>query len=169
MRAIFLALVLAADIVGAQSVYKCQGPDGRVTYQNTPCTGAASGAQLQGSRPQGSTAGAPSAAPMKPESSAPQAGTAGAKCYEDSDVREIEVRLGRDSLPPEVKSFLGTEQRRVLSCEYATLNADERRRRMEALRDLASPDPSRRDAAMSTINGIYLQKRRQAEKATGRR
>lgn len=36
---------------------------------------------------------------------------------------------------------------------------------MDALRERGSPDASHRDAAMSAINGMYLQKRRQADKA----
>jgi hypothetical protein len=167
MQAFLLVLALAADLAYAQSVYKCQGLDGRVTYQNTACTGPTSGAQMQHGRLQGNTVSAPPAPKTEPTASPPSTGQA-AKCYEDDEARDIEVRLASLLSPPDVKAFLRTEQRRLLACDYATLSADERRRRTEALRELGSTDASRREAAMSAVNGMYLQKRRQAEKTGGK-
>lgn len=48
--AILLA-AFAALPAAAQTLYKCTGPDGRVTYQETPCTGTGSQKRLDAPRP----------------------------------------------------------------------------------------------------------------------
>src|SRR5690242_14904547 len=91
---VLLAFLAVAD---AQSVYKCQGPDGRVTYQNTPCAGQSTGDAMSSSRLTGNTVAAPKSPP--PADAAPDAAASRAgKCYEDSDLREISVRMSSPSL-----------------------------------------------------------------------
>ncbi len=48
-----LLLALAATPAAAQALYKCTAPDGRVTYQETPCTIERSQKRLDNPRPPG--------------------------------------------------------------------------------------------------------------------
>ena len=48
---VLLLAAFAALPAAAQSLFKCTGPDGRVTYQETPCTGAGSQRRLDAPRP----------------------------------------------------------------------------------------------------------------------
>ena len=53
-HAILLATLLvaaSAPAATAQSLFKCTAPDGRVTYQETPCTGERSQRRLDNPRP----------------------------------------------------------------------------------------------------------------------
>src|SRR3982751_3870251 len=164
MKLVMLIVVLlAATMVQAQSVYKCQGADGRTTYQNTPCTGDASGAAMSSGRLGGNTVAARTPAAPQAESDraagSAATGAAGARCYDDGDLREISVRLSSPTASGEERAFLSEEQRRVTSCELAKFSSDERGRRMDAMRDLGSTDRARRDAARNTIRALYEQNR----------
>lgn len=84
MRASFLILVLGLPaMVCAQTVFKCTGPDGAVSMQQTPCPGAGQRLEV---RPNGSVAPAP---PPPPQRANPEARGAA-----ESDKRAAAVAVG---------------------------------------------------------------------------
>jgi hypothetical protein len=163
-----LAAVLSVTMpVSAQSIFKCKGADGRITYSTVACTGE--GAKLpitaQG-RP------APVTANTAPPAAAPSAGAATPssddatpppvlraplpkQCDNKASLQFVVTRLDSAATPDDIRSFLAAERFRLLRCEFTRFSAEERRERDAAMRDLETRDAARRRAAMLRVEALY--------------
>lgn len=168
-----LALLLAASIVTAADaqVFRCKGTDGKIVYSGTPCVGQ--GEAIPNHRLGGNTIAPPMEGRPAAESTPANASQSRAeftppgKCYEPSDLRDIDVRLTSQIYSSAERAFLGDERGRVLSCALARFTPDERKMRAEALRDLGRADKTY--AAQHTIFGLYDRYRTDADQQADRR
>jgi len=140
VRSLPLLLLLAATCVGAQTVYKCKAPDGRISYSNRPCAAAAESME----------------APTLPGShrAAATVATPPARCYEPGEIKDIDDWIASAKREDD-RSFLRSERQRVLGCKLAPFSIEDRQRRIEALSALASDDAQRRAKAKSDIEQLY--------------
>lgn len=141
-----LALLFAVLAAGAdaQSIYKCKGPDGRVTYSNQACAG--DGEAL-------SKSGVPKGAPAPAPSAAPPAGPK--QCDNGPLLKPVVARLDSATTPDDVRAFLADERFRLVRCEYLRFTPEQRRERDAAMADVDSKDPARRKAAMARVVSLY--------------
>ena len=157
-----LLCCLAAPL-SAQSIFKCKGPDGRITYSATACAGE--GATLpitaQG-RPAPVTAiAAPPATAPTPSSgdvTAPPPITRAPlpkQCDNKASLQFVVARLDSAATPDDIRSFLADERFRVLRCEFTRFSAEERRERDAAMRELETRDAARRRAAILRVESLY--------------
>ncbi len=143
-KAVALLVLVLATGAHAQSIYKCKGADGRVTYSNQPCAG--DGEALSKS---GVAKGAPAPAANAP---AP----AGAKqCDNGPLLKPVVAKLDSPTTPDDVRTFLADERFRLVRCEYLRFTPEQRRERDAAMADVDSKDPARRKAAMARILALY--------------
>ena len=138
-----LILLLAAG-AHAQSIYKCKGPDGRVTYSNQACAGDGEALSKSGV-PKGAAAPAANAATV-----------AGPKqCDNGPLLKPVVAKLDSPATPDDVRAFLADERFRLVRCEYVRLTPEERRERDAAMTEIDARDPARRKAAMARILALY--------------
>ena len=142
-----LMLVLALGSgAHAQTIYKCKGPDGRLTYSNQACAGA--GEAL-------SKSGVPKSEPAA-RNAAEAPGAPGAKqCDNGPLLKPLVAKLDSPSTPDDVRAFLADERFRLVRCDYVRFTPEERRAREAAMADVDSRDPARRKAAMHRILALY--------------
>ncbi|MFO1306195.1 MAG: DUF4124 domain-containing protein [Burkholderiales bacterium] len=142
-----ILLLLLATGAHAQSIYKCKGPDGRVTYSNQACAG--DGEALSKS---GVAKGAPApAANSAPSPSAPLP----KQCDNGPLLKPVVAKLDSPATPDDVRAFLADERFRLVRCEYVRFTPEERRERDAAMADVDAKDPARRKAAMARILALY--------------
>jgi hypothetical protein len=138
-----LVLALATG-ASAQSIYKCKGPDGRVTYSNQACAG--DGEAL-------SKSGVPKGAPAPAANAAAPAGAK--QCDNGPLLKPVVAKLDSPATPDDVRAFLADERFRLVRCEYLRFTPEQRRERDAAMADVDSKDPARRKAAMARILALY--------------
>lgn len=156
--AIALAMVIGAA-AHAQTIYKCKGADGRITYSSVACPGE--GSPMSG--PSGSRGAAPAApAPVPAPVTPPAAETAPVvrgnlpkQCDNAAALAVVVGRLDNAATPDDIRPFLADERFRLLRCEFLRLTPDERGERDTAMRELGSTDPNRRGAAALRIEAMY--------------
>jgi len=144
MRTYVSALALLAAVSMATGVdaevYKCKGTDGKIVYSGTPCSGQAE--VIPGHRLSGNTVASPVDSRATSESVPAGMGRSReelaqpGKCYEESELRDIDVRLPSQIYSQADRRFFGDERRRIVGCALARLTPEEKRMRAEALRDL---------------------------------
>jgi hypothetical protein len=160
MRAARLTLWLAAAVffaapATAQTIYKCKGADGRVTYSGVPCAPSEAAAPAASDRA-GAAPGVvrpppPVAAPAQPLYRAPLP----RECDNVASLRYVVARLDSPTTPHDIREFLAAERFRLLRCEYTRFSSDERRERDAAMRDLDARDGARRKSAVARIEALY--------------
>ena len=162
----FFAAVLSASIpVSAQSIFKCKGADGRITYSSTACTGE--GATLA-ITPQGrpATANTASSAAVAPSAGSTPSNDAAAppttyraplpkKCDNQASLQFVVARLDSAATPDDIRGFLADERFRLLRCEFTRFSAEELHARDAAMRELESRDAARRRAAILRVETLY--------------
>ncbi|MFO1312194.1 MAG: DUF4124 domain-containing protein [Burkholderiales bacterium] len=144
-----IALLILALAAGAQAqtIYKCKGPDGRVTYSNQACAGDGEALSKSGV-PKGAPAGASSAA-------AGATPAASKQCDNGPLLKPVVARLDGAATPDDVRAFLADERFRLLRCDYVRFTPEERRERDAAMTEIDAKDPARRKAAMARILALY--------------
>jgi hypothetical protein len=155
-----LALGLAIAIAGggsslAQTIYKCKGADGRITYSSLACPGegetlSKSGVHTPATPPKAVEQKSPpatEAAPAKP--------TALPKCDNAVSLKSVVARLDSPATPDDVRNFLADERLRLLRCEFTRFTLEEMHERESAMSDLNSSDVARRRAAMTRMEALY--------------
>ncbi|MFO1323186.1 MAG: DUF4124 domain-containing protein [Burkholderiales bacterium] len=166
--AIALAVVIGTA-AHAQTIYKCKGADGRITYSSVACPGEGSPMSgAPGSRGAAPTTPAPAAAPGAPpaaETAPVVRGNLPKQCDNAAALAVVVARLDNAATPDDIRPFLADERFRLLRCEFLRLTPEERRERDAAMRDLASADPNRRNAAALRIEAMYDRYLTQAERA----
>ena len=149
----YLALVAGmgcAAPVAAQTIYKCTGPDGRVTYGSVPC--ATARAPSASSNAEHTTVpAAPDPAPAAPAYRPPLPKT----CDNAASLQYVVARLDSPATPDDIREFLAAERFRLLRCEYTRLTSDERRERDAAMRGLNARDAATRKKAVARIEALY--------------
>ncbi|MEO8754623.1 MAG: DUF4124 domain-containing protein [Casimicrobiaceae bacterium] len=148
----------------AQSIFKCKGADGRITYSNKPCE--ADGVQVP-LNSQGPAAAAPASAAPPQAGGAPGAGEDAKalartslpplpkQCDNAAQLQSVVARLDSTNTPNDIRDFLADERFRLLRCEFTRFSAEERRDRDALMRDLESRDAARRRAAILRIEALY--------------
>jgi hypothetical protein len=157
LRAIGVLVALACALPAwGQTIYKCKGADGRITYSSVPC--ATPEPAVAPPVPQRSSAPAkpvvtPPAddAPAQPVYRAPLP----KECDNAASLQYVIARLDSPATPNDIRDFLAAERFRLLRCEYTRFTSDERRERDAALRDLDARDAARRKAAVARIEALY--------------
>ncbi|MEO8507203.1 MAG: DUF4124 domain-containing protein [Betaproteobacteria bacterium] len=153
IAAFALALTVGAQ---AQAIYKCKGPDGRITYSGQPCAGE--GAPLSAASP------APGAATASPSPAAPSAEPPAPtairvplprQCDNGAALRQVITRLDNVRTPDDLRPFLADERFRLLRCEFTRFSPAERVERDNAMRELDAGDAGRRRAAMLRVEALY--------------
>jgi len=143
--AVALLAAIAALSAQAQTIYKCKGADGRITYSSQACAGE--GETLSKSGP-ARTVAEPG---IRPAPMGPQPKT----CDNGPLLKPVVAMLDSPSTPDDVRAFLASERLRLVRCEYLALSPDELRQRDAAMSDIDSRDASRRKAAMARIAALY--------------
>ena len=158
MRAIGVLVALAcASPASGQTIYKCKGADGRITYSSVPCAmpepaARAARPQRAGTRRRSPVATPPADdAPAQPVYRAPLP----KECDNAASLQYVIARLDSPATPNDIRDFLAAERFRLLRCEYTRFTSDERRERDAALRDLDARDAARRKAAVARIEALY--------------
>jgi hypothetical protein len=151
IAAFALALAVAAH---AQTIYKCKGADGRITYSGQPCAGE--GAPLS-AVPPAHGAAPPSPAAPATEAAAPAAVRAPLprQCDNGAALRQLIARLDNVRTPDDLRPFLADERFRLLRCEFTRFSPAERAERDNAMRELDAGDAGRRRAAMLRVEALY--------------
>jgi len=165
-RACVVVLALACGSASAQTIYKCKGPDGRVTYSSLACTG--DGAPLG----KAAAAATPDVQPTRqePATPTPMRGALPKQCDNGAPLNAVLLRLDSPATPDDVRVFLADERLRLIRCEIVRLTPEERRQRDVAIVDLDSHDAARRRLAMARIDSLYeryLTTADRAARATG--
>jgi Domain of unknown function (DUF4124) len=128
-----------------QTIYKCKGPDGRMTYSNQACAGEGDSLSKSGMRKSESAA--------RPAEPAPAPGAK--QCDNGPLLKPVVAKLDSPTTPDDVRSFLADERFRLIRCDYVRLTPEERRARDAAMADVDSRDPARRKAAMQRVLAMY--------------
>jgi hypothetical protein len=151
------ALALAAASAPGQTIYKCKGADGRITYSSQACAGEGAALAKQGPPSSRSSAAASEAAPpAKPVEQVPSTrGTLPRECDNAGMLKIVVARLDSASTPDDVRPFLADERFRLVRCEYVRFTPDERRERDKAMTAIDSRDVATRRAAMLRIQSLY--------------
>jgi len=145
---LFVAVVFGAT-ASAQTIYKCKGPDGRITYSSLACAG--DGAPLGKSAP----AAAAPAAQATTQEPAVARGALPKQCDNGAALKAVVVSLDSATTPNDVRGFLADERFRLMRCEIVRLTPEERRQRDAAMSELSSQDPARRHNAMMRVESLY--------------
>ena len=160
------AVVTLTMPASAQSIYKCKGTDGRISYSNMPCAGEGVTLPIakQGQSPAASTAG-PSAAATPPAGSPPGDDAIAPapvyrarlpkQCDNAASLLFVVARLDSPATPDDIRGFLADERFRLVRCEFTRFSAEERRQRDAAMRELENRDAARRQAAIARIEALY--------------
>lgn len=138
-----LVLALASG-AHAQSIYKCKGPDGRVTYSNQACAGDGEALAKSGAKKG-------EAAPAAVASPAPGA----RQCDNGPLLKPVVAKLDSPATPDDVRAFLADERFRLVRCDYVRFSPEERRERDAAMAEVDSRDAARRKAAMARVLALY--------------
>ncbi len=154
-----LGLCLAAS---AQTIYKCKGADGRITYSGVPCQGegarfsgmpapkaAGDAANRRGEAPDASSNADDGPAPPPIRTALPR------QCDNAALLRIVVARLDSPATPDEIRPFLAGERFRLLRCEYTRFTPGERREHDSLMREVAGRDPARCLAAAQRIEALY--------------
>ena len=161
---LLVAALLVAVPASAQSIFKCKGANGRITYSSKPCEGDGVEVPLNAQGP----GAAASAAAVTPQAGVPAGSHEDAKALPQSSLRALPkqcdnaaplqavvARLDSTTTPNDIRDFLADERFRLLRCEFTRFTAEERRERDAAMRDLEHRDAARRRAAMLRIEALY--------------
>jgi hypothetical protein len=159
VAASLLGLCLAAS---AQTIYKCKGADGRVTYSGVPCQGegarftgmpapkaAADATNRGGAAPDADTNANDGPAPPPIRVALPR------QCDNAAMLKIVVARLDSPATPDEIRPFLAGERFRLLRCEYTRFTPAERRERDSLMREVEGRDPARCLAAAQRIEALY--------------
>jgi len=151
----------------AQSIFKCKGADGRITYSASACTGEGATLPLT-TQPQPAKAPANSAAAgATPSAGAPASSDDAAQppptfraplpkqCDNKGPLQYVIARLDSAATPDDIRGFLADERFRLLRCEFTRFSAEERRERDAAMRDIEARDAVRRRAAVLRVEALY--------------
>ena len=138
-----LALLIVTGVASGQTIYKCKGADGRVTYSNHAC--AFDPAPLPPVK---------DVQPVKQEP-APARGMLPKQCDNGAALKAVVTRLDSPTTPDDVREFLADERFRLVRCEIARLTPEERRQRDAGIAELDSRDAVRRRAAMARVAALY--------------
>jgi Domain of unknown function (DUF4124) len=151
VRLAVLALGFAAS-AGAfgQTIYKCKGPDGRITYSSQACAGE--GAPLTRSAAPSKSPPADAQGAAKAE---PVRGPLPKQCDNSAPLKTVVGKLDSPTTHDDVRAFLADERFRLMRCEYTRFTPEERRERDAAIAEVDSTDPARRKAAMERVESIY--------------
>ena len=168
-----LVAATAAFAVSAsgQTIYKCRGADGRVTYSSMSC--AADGGAL-GTTAQARNRSRSLAANVEP--SVPSSLTASVsipgprtalpkRCDNAASLQFVIARLESAATPDDVRGFLAEERLRLVRCEYTRLTAAEWREREQRMHDVEARDAAVRRASVARIDVLYDQYLTPAEQA----
>ena len=144
--AIPLLLLAVAGAAHAQTIYKCKGPDGRMTYSNQACAGEGEALTKSGARK------AEPAVRQAPTDTPPP----GAKqCDNGPLLKPVVAKLDSPGTPDDVRAFLADERFRLMRCDFVRFTPEERRAREAAMSDVDARDPARRKAAMQRVLALY--------------
>lgn len=143
--AICVITLTLASSASAQTIYKCKGADGRVTYSALSCAG--DGAAL--GKP------APAAAAAARQEPTAARGVLPKQCDNGAPLKIVIARLDSASTPNDVRAFLADERFRLMRCEVVRLTPEERRQRDAAIAELDSRDAAQRRGAMGRIEALY--------------
>jgi len=164
---LLVLLVCFDEPAAAQSIFKCKGSDGRITYSSSPCAGegvtlpiTTQGRPAKGTANTAAAAAAPPAGGSTPSSDdatapPPIRARLPKECDNKASLQLVVARLDSAATPDDIRSFLAAERFRLLRCEFTRLSAEERRERDAAMRDLESGDAARRRAAMLRVEALY--------------
>jgi hypothetical protein len=145
-KAIALVVLSVACAAHGQTIYKCKGGDGRVTYSNQPCAGDGEALTKSGVHKSEPAPRAAGAIPPPP----------GAKqCDSGPLLKPVVAKLDSPATPDDVRAFLADERFRLIRCDYVRFTPEERRARDAAMADIDSRDPARRKAAMQRVLALY--------------
>jgi len=151
IAAFALTLAVAAH---AQAIYKCKGPDGRITYSGQPCAGE--GAPWSAASPApGAVPPSPAAASTEAAAPAPLRAPLPRQCDNGAALRQVIARLDNVRTPDDIRPFLADERFRLLRCEFTRFSPAERAERDNAMRDLDAGDAGRRRAAIFRVEVLY--------------
>ena len=131
----------------AQTIYKCKGPDGRMTYSNQACAGEGDALSKSGVRK--------SEASARPAAAEPPPPPGARQCENGPLLKPVVAKLDSPSTPDDVRAFLADERFRLVRCDYVRLTPEERRARDAAMADIDARDPARRKAAMQRVLALY--------------
>ena len=140
-----LLVVVFACAAHAQTIYKCKGADGRMTYSSQACAGEGD-ALSKGGVPK--SAAAPRASDPPPPPGAKQ-------CDNGPLLKPVVAKLDSPATPDDVRAFLADERFRLVRCDFVRFTAEERRARDAAMADIDARDPARRKAAMRRVLALY--------------
>jgi hypothetical protein len=144
-KALALLVLSVACAAHGQTIYKCKGADGRLTYSNQPCAGDGEALTKSGARKS-------EPAPRAVSAEAPP----GAKqCDNGPLLKPVVAKLDSPGTPDDVRAFLADERFRLIRCDYVRFTPEERRAREAAMADIDSRDPARRKAAMQRVLALY--------------
>ena len=138
-----LSLACAAH---GQTIYKCKGPDGRMTYSNQACAGE--GEAL-------SKSGVPKSDPAVRQAPTDLPPPGAKKCDNGPLLKPVVAKLDSPATPDDVRAFLADERFRLIRCDYVRFTPEELRARSAAMADIDSRDPARRKAAMQRVLALY--------------
>jgi hypothetical protein len=144
--ALALLLLVAACAAHAQTIYKCKGPDGRMTYSNQACAGEGEALTKSGARK------SEPAVKLTPVETAPPGAR---QCDNGPLLKPVVAKLDSPGTPDDVRTFLADERFRLIRCDYVRFTPEERRARDAAMADIDSRDPARRKAAMQRVLALY--------------
>jgi len=159
LAALACLLALAAGGTFAQTIYKCKGPDGRITYSSLACAGEGEAISKGGRK---SVSAPPSSgAAQVPQAQAHEAtvpstrGTLPKECDNALPLKAVVTRLDSPATPDDVRPFLADERFRLMRCEYTRFTPEERRERDAAMNVIDSRDVATRRGAMMRIQALY--------------
>lgn len=169
---LLVAAIACAAPAAGQTIYKCKGADGRVTYASVPCAtpdpaAAPATSDRAGAAPKAPVVSPPDDAPAQPVYRAPLP----KECDNAASLQYVVARLDSPSTPDDIRDFLAAERFRLLRCEFTRFTSDERRERDAAMRDLNAREAAKRKAAIARIEALYdryLTPSERAARARGR-
>lgn len=173
-----LALTLVPGALAqAQSIYKCKGADGRITYSSIACPGEGGRLAITTqSRATGVSPPPAAAPPPEPRAADPprtvETSAAPAfrvplpkQCDNAGALQLVVTRLDSPRTPDDIRSFLADERFRLVRCEHTRFTPEERRERDNAMHDLDAADSARRHAAALHVEALYDRYLTPAERA----
>jgi len=146
-KPVLLLILALASGAHAQTIYKCKGPDGRVTYSNQACAGDGEALSKSGAR-KGEAAPGAKPAPASPAPGAKQ-------CDNGPLLKPVVAKLDSPGTSDDVRAFLADERFRLIRCDYVRFTPEERHERDAAMAEIDSPDAARRKAAMARVLALY--------------
>jgi len=146
-NALALVILCCACAGHAQTIYKCKGPDGRMTYSNQACAGEGDALSKSGVRK--------SEASPRPTTQEPPPPPGAKQCDNGALLKPVVAKLDSPATPDDVRAFLADERFRLVRCDYIRFTPEERRARDAAMADIDARDPARRKAAMQRVLALY--------------